>query len=121
MQNQAPNSTITIQIDYASDDSCQIQLWAKGIHAPGDFIAACEDALLRWDERKVSLAGKPVRHDYWRTVRAGAEVQAYGVCAMVRLASKPGRGAYPVTVLDDWLPLHISPCPATPQPALASA
>lgn len=121
MQDPAQNSMIDVQIDYASDDSCQIQLWAKGTHAPKDFIAACEATLLKWDGRRGSLADKPVRHDYWRTVRGGAETTAFGVCAMVRMTTKPGRGAYAVTILDDWLPLHPAVSHSSSQPALAPA
>jgi hypothetical protein len=99
-------SKITVNIDYASDDSCQIQLWAKGTHAPDVFIPACEDALMKWDERQVSLTGTPVSHKHWRTVRADAETKSRGVCDSVHVASQPGRGAYAVTILDTWLPLH---------------
>lgn len=95
-----------IQIDYAADDSCMIQLWARGTHAPEAFLLACEAALMAWDERKVSLAGKPVSHAHWRTAQADAETKARGVCDTVRAVSKPGRGAYAVTLLDVWLPLY---------------
>lgn len=97
---------IDVNIDYAADDSCMIQLWARGVHAPDDFLAACEKALERWDGRAVPLAGKPVEHCHFRTVRADAETKAYGVCDTVRVKSKPGRGAYAATVLNHWLPLH---------------
>ena len=97
---------IKVNIDYASDDSCQIQLWAKGTHAAEVFLPACEDALVTWDERQMSLAGKPVSHKHWRTVQADAETKANGVCDTVHVESKEGRGAYAVTVLDEWLPLH---------------
>lgn len=36
---------INVQIDYAADDSCMIQLWAKGTHQHEYFLAACEKAL----------------------------------------------------------------------------
>ena len=97
---------IDVQIDYAADDSCMIQLWAKGHHAPSEFLPACEEALRKWDEREVSLADKPVKHCHFRTVQADAETKACGVCDTVRIESKPGRGAYVATVLDHWLPLH---------------
>lgn len=97
---------IEVQIDYAADDSCQIKLWAKGVHAPDAFLSACERALHQWDERNVSLAGRPVINTHWRTVPADAETRSCGVCEHVRQESKPGRGAYAVTVLDEWLPLH---------------
>lgn len=98
---------LNIQIDYASDDSCYIRLWSKGYHEAELFIKACELALLNWDGRKVDLAGVPTKHDYWRTVQADAETKAHGVCDTVRVSSKPGRGAYEVTILSMWLPLNI--------------
>lgn len=98
--------TLDIHIDYAADDSCQIRLWTRGQAPAVEFLAACEQALKRWDEREVALAGKPVRHEHWRTVQADAETRRYGVCDTVHVKSKPGRGAYAVTVLDEWLPLH---------------
>ena len=97
---------LDVQIDYAADDSCMIQLWAKGAHQQEYFLAECEAALQRWDERDVSLRGMPVKHCHYRTVQADAETKACGVCNTVRVESKPGRGAYAVTVLDNWLPLH---------------
>ena len=100
------NTMIEVQIDYASDDSCQIRLWAKGHHTAEVFLPACEDALLKWVERHVSLAGSSVDHTHWRTVQADAETKALGVCDSVHVESPPGRGAYAVTVLPEWLPLH---------------
>lgn len=97
---------IDVQIDYAADDSCMIQLWAKGHHAPSDFLSACEKALREWDKREVSLTDKPVKHLHFRTVQADAETKACGVCDTIRIESKPGRGAYAATALDCWLPLH---------------
>lgn len=96
---------IDININYAADDSCQIQLWAKGLHETQAFLEACQDALTRFDERKVLLANKPVLHEHWRTVEADGETKAAGVCDYVHVKSKPGRGAYAVTVLNEWLPL----------------
>ena len=96
---------IDVQIDYASDDSGQLKLWAKGTHEPAAFLPACEKALFEWDHRKVSLAGKPVVHAHWRTVKANAESNT--ACDFVRKESEPGRGAYAVTVLDDWLPIGV--------------
>jgi hypothetical protein len=97
---------ISVQIDYAPDDSCQIRLWAWGEYQPVEFLRACEKALQEWDARVVSLSGMAVLHQHWRTVQANAETRAYGVCDTVHVESKPGRGAYAVTVLADWLPLH---------------
>ena len=97
---------IDINIDYAADDSCQIQLWAKGQHEPEAFLVACEKALFDFDEREVSLKGKPVIHEHWRTVEADAETKAMGVCEYIHVKANPGRGAYAVTLLNEWLPLH---------------
>ena len=99
-------TNIDVQIDYAADDSCMIQLWARGHHPREEFLKACEDALFQWDERKTSLSGKPTRHLHFRTVQADAETKACGVCDTVRKESTKGRGAYAATVLDHWLPLH---------------
>lgn len=99
-------ASIDIHIDYAADDSCQIQLWARGHHQAEAFLTACESELLRWDGRKMDLAGKPVIHAHWRTVQPSAEIRERGVCDTIHIPSKPGKGAYGVTILDDWLPLH---------------
>jgi hypothetical protein len=96
---------IDIHIDYAANDSCQIQLWARGQHEPAAFLAACETALADFDERQVILQGQPVVHEHWRTVEADAETKASGVCDYVHVKAQPGRGAYAVTVLNAWLPL----------------
>jgi hypothetical protein len=95
-----------VHIDYAADDSCEIRCWCRGHVAPEEFRAACELALERWDGRKVDLAEARVAHNTWRTVRAPAEVAGYGVCDFIHVESAPGRGAYAVTLLEDWLPLH---------------
>src|SRR5215469_4878737 len=94
-----------IEVDYAADDSCQIQCWARGHHDATVFLKACEAALAHWDERIVCLDGRPVEHKHWRTVRADAETSSCGVCDYVHVESTPGRGAYPVTILNEWLPL----------------
>jgi hypothetical protein len=39
-------------------------------------------------------------------VRPSRELAECGVCDYIHVESKPGRGAYPVTVLEDWLPLN---------------
>ena len=98
-------SAAEIRIDYAADDSCEIRCWARGHFEPAAFLAACEAALKAWDGRGVVLANKSVAHETWRTVRADAETRAIGVCDLLHIKSQPGRGAYPVTVLADWLPL----------------
>jgi hypothetical protein len=56
--------------------------------------------------RTANLTRAPVSHNFWRTVRASRELANYGVCDLIHVESKPGRGAYAVTVLDDWLLLH---------------
>lgn len=94
-----------IRIDYAADDSCEIRCWARGHFESAAFLTACEAALHAWDGRTISLANKAVSLETWRTVRADAETRAIGVCDMLHVKSLPGRGAYPVTVLADWLPL----------------
>ena len=39
-------------------------------------------------------------------VKADVETRASGVCDTIHVDSKPGRGAFPITMLADWLPLH---------------
>lgn len=95
---------IDIRISYALDDSCQITLWAKGHHSPDAFRTACEQKLKRWDGREIVLDAAPVDQVHWRTVRTPYEESA--VSDYQHIPSAPGRGAYPVTVLDRWLPLH---------------
>jgi hypothetical protein len=97
---------IDIELDYAADDSCQLRLWARGHHEASAFLTACEQALFEWDERQVSLTGQETRQEFWRTVKADAETRARGVCDTLHVLSNPGRGAYAVTVLNEWLPLH---------------
>ena len=101
--SQAP---IVVNIDYAADDSCMIQCWARGHFEAETFLRACEAGLKAWDGREEALAGKLVAHATWRTVRGPAELASCGVCEFIHVESKPGRGAYPVTVLTDWLELH---------------
>lgn len=105
-------ASIAIEIDYAADDSCQIQCWTRGHHDRAAFLKACEAALSDWDGRVAYLEGKPVKHLHWRTVRPDAETAALGVVDCLHVESKPGRGAYAVTLLDEWLPLF-TPVAAT--------
>lgn len=96
--------SIKIEIDYSSDDSGDIILWAKG-HLPiADFIKACEDSLLKWDGRVEPIVNSDIKHTYYRTVRASSETSIHDYA---RIESKPGRGAYAVTIFDKWLPQHI--------------
>jgi hypothetical protein len=101
-----PKAVPHINIDYAADDSCMIQCWARGHFDAAEFLAACELELKAWDGREVLLTGKSVAQKSWRTVRASADVAGYGVCDFIHVESKPGRGAYPVTLLTEWLELR---------------
>ena len=105
-------SAIDVRIDYAADDSCQIQCWARGHHEPTAFIKACEAELAAFDGRVVRLGGKPIKHQHWRTVRPDAETRVRGVVDYIHVESMPGRGAYAVTILDEWLPLNVPMQPA---------
>ena len=98
-------SEIVIQHSYADDDSCQMQLYAKGHHGRIAFILACREFLERYDGRILSQGhSSPVRRTYWRTVRASSD---HGVCDYLFKESSKGRGAWSVTLLDRWLPLHV--------------
>lgn len=96
---------IDINIDYASDDSGNLHLWAKGHHDPQAFLAACESRLHTWDKREISLKNFAVSQTHWRTVRAPAEISSCGVSDYIRVETAPGKGAYAVTVLDEMLPM----------------
>ncbi len=102
-----------VNIDYASDDSCQIRLWARGTYPADVFRAACEARLRAFDGRRIDLAHAAVATECWRTVPADAETRRMGVGDFVRVPSAPGRGAYPVTLLEAWLPLHLAPSPSS--------
>lgn len=105
---------IDINIDYAADDSCMLNLWARGTHDPALFREACAAALKAYDERDVNLTSAAVHNAHWRTVKADAETRAYGVCDTIRVDSAPGRGAYAVTVLTEWLDMHPGQKQSTP-------
>lgn len=97
--------SIDVHIDYAADDSCQIRLWSRGNHSDDDFLKACEKELIAWDGRGLALTGKPVKHTFYRTVKADSETKALMAFDTVRVESKQGKGAYEVTILNEWLPL----------------
>lgn len=95
-----------IEIDYAADDSCKIQLWARGNHPDDAFLKMCANEFLDFDGRVQPTEGFPVRHSHWRTVRAPKDLSDCGVCDFIHSESKPGKGAFEVTILDFWFPLH---------------
>lgn len=99
----ASSGAIEINHSIAADDSCQLMLYAKGHHEDSEFIQACRAYLKRWDGRLLAQRHcDPIRRLYWRTVRAPSDNI---VCDVMFKEASKGRGAYPVTVLDRWLPL----------------
>lgn len=93
---------IKIEHSLASDDSCRMQLFAKGHHDEESFLKACRIYLRRWDGRTLHLPGKTVSRLHWRTVPIKGNI----VCDAIFRESKPGPGAYPVTVMNEWQELH---------------
>lgn len=96
---------VKIEESLAMDDSCQVKFWARG-HIPwGGFIEALE--------RHIDESGRDIPH--WVVVQAP-------VCHLYQRSvpyrgstvgdtqffhhDKPSRGAYPVTVMEFWFPLH---------------
>ena len=96
-----------IRIDYASDDSAEIQLWTKGHYEDAIFLSACEKALYHWDRRVVSLSGNTVSREYWRSVSGGSRTTGAGTGELMHIKAQRGQGAYPVTVLVEWQALSI--------------
>ncbi|MAD44081.1 MAG: hypothetical protein CMH98_03670 [Oceanospirillaceae bacterium] len=92
---------LNIQHSYAGDDSCQIQLYSRGRHPEKEFLEACSRFYAHeWDGKGRELpTEKPVTQTHWRTVPAPED----SICETQFVESKPGKGAYPVTILDVWL------------------
>ncbi len=94
---------IEISESFASDDSCQILLMARGHHDVAGFRQACRIHIER--ERPhvgfAEYAALAVRHTYYRTVPTPGNI----VGDSQYVESRKGRGAWPVTILDGWLPL----------------
>lgn len=95
-------SGVEIKHSLAADDSCQMQLYAKGHIDAAEFLPACRRYLKSWDGRGFKLNG-PIKRTYWRAVPAPSDNI---VCDVLFHECAKGRGAYPVTILDIWLPLH---------------
>ncbi len=96
-------STITIDYIIAEDDSCQLQFYARGHHDPWAFLAAVTDYAIR-EGRDVALPVEPsaVRQIHWRKVPTHDQY----VISQRMHETAPGRGAFAVTLLDAWFPLH---------------
>jgi hypothetical protein len=95
--------TLKISESFASDDSCQFLLLAKGHHDADTFRQACRVYIER-NRTHVGFAeyaAPAVRHVYYRTVPSPGNI----VCDSQYVESRKGRGAWPVTILDGWLPL----------------
>jgi len=91
-----------ILYSYAGDDSCEVQLYAKGHFQPGLFKAECERFYKENFEKDISLIDLPVKQTYWRNVPA----PKYCIVSDRQFVeSKSGPGAYKVTILDKWLPM----------------
>lgn len=94
---------LVISESFASDDSCQFLLLAKGHHDVAVFRQACREHCERNRPHVGFLTYAPlaVRLTYYRTVPTPGNI----VCDSQYVESRKGRGAWPVTILDGWLPL----------------
>lgn len=96
-------NALVISESFASDDSCQILLFAKGHH---DAVAFRQAVRVHCEQNRphigfIEYAAPGVRLTYYRTVPTPGNI--VGPSAFVE--SRKGRGAWPVTILDGWLPL----------------
>jgi hypothetical protein len=87
---------------YASDDSCQVQLYVRGHFDPDEFRSACEKFYLENFEKHLDLNSHEVKQAYWRNVPAPGDC-IVGDRQLVE--SVKGPGAYPVTILAEYLPM----------------
>lgn len=93
---------IAVEIIVAEDDSCQLQFYARGHHDRAAFLRAVQ-AYIEREHRDIRLpACAVVRPIHWRKV----PVRDHYVVEHVMHESGPGRGAFAVTLLDEWFPLH---------------
>lgn len=93
-----------MEIDYVLvlDDSCQVQLHCKGHVDEDEFRSACEKFYLQNFEKHVEANLVKVKHTHWRSVRATGDCI---VSDRQLVESKKGLGAFPVTLLDKFLPI----------------
>jgi len=92
---------IVVEFSYCSDDTCVMQLWARGHHEPRIFREACAAALLKKNGDQTPLERLPVHQVYRRCV-PHRSVVADTVYADT---TRPGRGAFAATVLECWIPI----------------
>ena len=98
-----------LRCSYAMDDSCQKQLWIKADLNDDRFKEICSDFLRRehgeedWTNHYEQLVSEStIRRTYRRSVPLrGNDV---GDSQYVD-GTSPARGAYPVMILDTWLPI----------------
>lgn len=96
---------LVIEKSYALDDSCQLQYWARGHWSWGEFVTAVQDHIALEDRDIPSwvVVQAPVKQRYQRAVPCRDSV--VGDTRYVH-SDRPERGAYAVTIMDFWFPLH---------------
>lgn len=97
--------SIEIEESYASDDSCQVKFWCRGHYSWGEFQNAVWDHIER-QERDIPywvVVQAPVQQLYQRAVPDRESIVSE--TRYVHSETK-GRGAYPITLMDFWFPLH---------------
>lgn len=96
-------ATLTIEHSVEGHDTCEMQLYSRGHHDTPVFLDACREYFHQWDGRNEPCEAT-VRHIFWRNVPAPSDCM---VADRSFIESRPGRGAFAVTILDEWYPIHI--------------
>jgi len=95
---------LEIKLTYASDDSCQMQLYTAGHVEPAIFVVACRQFLLAWDERELTPDADKVRQIHWRR---DVPEEPSTVCDFIFTeVDKDEQDSFPVTLSGEWLPIH---------------
>jgi len=87
---------------YALDDSCQVKIHCRGHVDPDKFKGSCGRFYKENFDKEIDFNGLKVKHIYWRNVPAPSDCI---VSDRQFVESTKGPGAFPVTILDKWLPL----------------
>lgn len=104
VKSKTTGEPIKIEESIAIDDSCQFMLYARGAHAKQDFIKACKQYLKHNGYPAYSISLKSIKRDHWRIVPLKNNI----VCETRFVEDQlPGPGAFAVTLVKRWLPLHV--------------
>jgi hypothetical protein len=103
VRNLRKAKQIKIEESIAINDSCNFMLYARGHFEDRPFITACNLYLReQLDRKELRATVGPVRRTYWRRVPLKDNI----CCDFQFIESGKGRGAFPVTVHERWMPIH---------------